>query len=239
MAVGNGRSERGIELTLDIWHPQCWTLHVTEDTDADFLGHGLYTTKNTVHGLFTAAAQSIFEVDRTITEIQDSVLTDDVWTMSGQDGVDGPATAGTATRGFLGEWGVDTGENIVDSLVDHGFVPRRTYQMTDGREQWSVVTTMDRHEAHEQLGDVSSETDADIDIRRVTSNGRQPGRNCMHSRGQSQRPPPRGLVYRNVIYFGTCHSSSSPNLTVREETNFGHCRSHEAAVRRNRYSGRQ
>lgn len=33
---------------------------------------------------------------------------------------------------------------------------------------------MDRHEAQEQLRDVSSETDADINTQRVTSNGRQP-----------------------------------------------------------------
>lgn len=46
--------------------------------------------------------------------------------------------------------------------------------MTSGREQWSVITTMNRHEAQEQLRDVSSETDADTDIQRITSNGRQP-----------------------------------------------------------------
>lgn len=174
MAVEDGENEEGIELTLDIWHPQCWTLHVTEDTNADLLGYGLYSTKNAVHGLFTATAQSISEVDQAITEIQESALTDDVWTIGSKDGVEVPATTGTATRGFLVEWGVDTGENIIDSLVAHGFVPRRTYQMTSGREQWSVITTMDRYEAQEQLSDVSSETDADIDIQRVTSNGRQP-----------------------------------------------------------------
>lgn len=122
MAVGDGENDGSIELALDIWHPRCWTLHVTEDTDADLLGHGLYSTKNTVHGLFTASAQSISEVDRTVTEIRESAPTDDVWTIGGQGEFEVPATAGTATRGFLVEWGVETGENIIDSLVDHGFV---------------------------------------------------------------------------------------------------------------------
>lgn len=174
MAVSETEKEDSIELTLDIWHPQCWTLHVTEDTDANLLGHGLYSTKDTVHGLFTASAQSIAEVEQVITEIRRSALTDGVWTTGAQAGVEAPATAGTATRGFLVEWGVDTGENIVDSLVDHGFVPRRTYQMTGGREQWSVITPMSRDQAQEQLENVSAETDADIDVQRITSNGRQP-----------------------------------------------------------------
>jgi predicted DNA binding protein len=174
MVVSGREDEGSIELTLDIWHPQCWTLHVTEDTEADLLGHSLYSTKDTVYGLFTAAAQSIAEVDQVITDIQESALTGDVWTMDSRDRFETTVAAVTATRGFLVEWGIDTGENIVYSLVDHSFVPRRTYQMTGGCEQWSVITTMDRHEAQEQLRDVSAETDADIDIQRITSNGRQP-----------------------------------------------------------------
>lgn len=174
MTVPEMKSEAGIELTLDIWHPQCWTLHATEDTDANLLGHGLYSTAETIYGFFTASAQSFFETEQVITEIRDSALTDDIWVMDEQNERKSAATAGTATQGFLVEWDADTGENIIDSLVAHGFIPRRTYRMNGGREQWSVVAMMDREVAKEQLHDVSAETDADIAIQRIAANGRQP-----------------------------------------------------------------
>lgn len=172
---GTERSvENGLELTLDIWHPQCWTLHVTEDTDADLLGHGLYSTKDAVWGLFAASAESISDVEHTLAEIRESSLTAGVWVMDSEHKPKPPSTVGNATQGFLVEWGLDTGENIVDALVSHGFIPRRTYQMVDGREQWSVITTMNRHEAQEELEDVCAETDSDIDVLRITSGGRRP-----------------------------------------------------------------
>jgi predicted DNA binding protein len=174
MEVTDRSVETGLELTLDIWHPQCWTLHVTEDTDADLLGHGLYSTNDAVWGLFAASAESISEVEHALAEIRESSLTAGVWAIDSGNEPGPSSTVGNATQGFLVEWGIDTGENIVDALVGHGFIPRRTYQMVDGREQWSVLTTVDRHEAQEELEDVSAETDSDIDVLRITSGGRQP-----------------------------------------------------------------
>jgi predicted DNA binding protein len=163
-----------LELTLDIWHPECWTLHVTADTNADLLGHGLYSTSDAVYGLFTASSDSVSEVDQAIADVRASPLTTAVWPMPRAERPSSPATTGTATEGFLVEWGIDTGENIIDSLVAHGFFPRGTYKMLDGREQWSVVTTMDRHEAQGSLSDVSAETDSDIEVVRIAASGRQP-----------------------------------------------------------------
>jgi predicted DNA binding protein len=174
MGARAGTAGSALELTLDIWHPRCWTLHVTEDTDAALRGHGLYSTAETVHGLFTATSQSKSEVDEAIAEVRASPLTTEVWTTDREARRNPPATAGTATQGFLVEWGIDTGENIVDALVGHGFLPRRTYEMRDGREQWSVITTLDRHEAQDALENVSAATDSDIEILRITSGGRQP-----------------------------------------------------------------
>lgn len=174
MATSAIESEDCIELSLDIWHPQCWTLHVTEDTDASLLGHSLYSSTNTIYGLFTASTDTNQEVERVLIEIRESALTNDVWLMSSPTRSERPATDGTATQGFLVEWDVDTGENIVDSLADHGFIPRTAYRMAQGREQWNVVTTLNREDAQEQLADVSAETNADIEIQRITANGRQP-----------------------------------------------------------------
>lgn len=172
--ANDSMSEIGIELTLDIWHPQCWTLHITEDTDVTLLGHGLYTSEKSIYGLFTASATSLKKADIAINETRNSSLTENVWELSKMGPDTKTATLGTATRGFLAEWGVETGENIVYSLVSHEFIPRRTYRMHGGREQWSVVTTMDRTMAREELADVRAEMDADIQIQRISSQGRRP-----------------------------------------------------------------
>jgi predicted DNA binding protein len=164
----------GLELALDVWHPDCWTLHVTADTDASLLGHGLYTAGGTVRGAFTASAASTPAVEECVTAVRESPLTDVVRETGPAGATATPATAGAATRGVLVEWGVDSGQNIVDALVAAGFVPRRTYRMADGREQWSVLTTAGRAEATRRLDDVRAETDADIAVQRVTAGGRAP-----------------------------------------------------------------
>jgi predicted DNA binding protein len=174
MGVCERNARAPLELTLDIWHPECWTLHVTADTNADLLGHGLYSTSDTVYGLFTASSDSVSEVNQAIADVRASPLTTAVWPMPRAEHPGPPATTGTATEGVLVEWGIDAGENIVDSLVAHGFLPRETYRMLDGREQWRVVTTMGRHEAEETLEDVSAATDSDIRIVRIAASGRQP-----------------------------------------------------------------
>ncbi|RJT07208.1 helix-turn-helix domain-containing protein [Halococcus sp. IIIV-5B] len=173
-AANGSRTETGTELTLDVWHPECWTLHVTEDTAATLLGHGLYETTESVYGLFTVSAESLYEVDAALNEIQTSPLTEDILEMDQTGQGTRTAADGTATRGFLAEWGAETGENIVGSLVTHGFVPHQTYRMHRGREQWSVVTTMEREMVQEELADVRAEMDADIRVQRISSRNRRP-----------------------------------------------------------------
>jgi len=43
---------------LDISHPNCWTLAVTEQVDAGLLGHGVYDVGGQSVGRFTAYAES-------------------------------------------------------------------------------------------------------------------------------------------------------------------------------------
>jgi hypothetical protein len=57
-----------LRLKLEVWHPDCWTLRVTEATDAGLLGHGAFNTNDgrskgrfTVYGDTTSDINDLVE----------------------------------------------------------------------------------------------------------------------------------------------------------------------------------
>jgi len=69
----------GTRLTLDLWHPNCWAIEATSQTDGGVLAHAIYNTPkadgdtpNSVNGLFTAFADTNEEVEELLDAIRAS-----------------------------------------------------------------------------------------------------------------------------------------------------------------------
>jgi len=73
MATKPGELRPGSHFTLSIWHPDCWTLDVTEDTDAGLLGHGVYHVEEKVKGRFTVYGESEDAAPRVIVNHEESL----------------------------------------------------------------------------------------------------------------------------------------------------------------------
>lgn len=166
--------EKGTRLLLDIWHPDCWTLQVTERTDGGLFGHGVYPVEEKVKGRFTAYADSDAALDELVSSVEASPLTDGVWQMDRRYDIGTEtATPGNATRSLLVEYGED--RSIAQALVSRGFIPDKPVWIHDGREYWVVVVDQGRAEMSDNLDAVRSEMDAEIDVRTITSDDQSTG----------------------------------------------------------------
>jgi predicted DNA binding protein len=165
-AEGGGRTEPGVRVTLDIWHPDCWTLEATEATDAGLLGHGVHSIDGTATGRFTAYADSNDELDALVEAVRESDLTESVWETDDDARTETPVD-GSATRGLVVRY--DLSNSINDALVSRGFIPDEPVRMRDGRERWTVLVHETRRTVHERLEEVREAMDADVRVELITA----------------------------------------------------------------------
>lgn len=169
-------AENGLQLTLSIWHPNCWTLEVTEKTSGGLLAHGVYNTDNDrVKGLFTAYGDSTDDVENLIEATRESSLTDSVLELRERYGNDGPGSPapGNTTRELFVEY--DPENTISDALISRGFIHSEPVRIRHGREYWPVFFAGTREEVESNISDIATEYDADIDVTRITSSGARTG----------------------------------------------------------------
>lgn len=160
------RPETGLRVTLDIWHPDCWTLAVTEDTDAGLLGHGVYTIDGMATGRFTVYGDTLSSVEALIDAARASSLTESVWETDGPHTTD-ETVPGNASRGIVVRY--DITNSINDALVSRGFIPDEPVRMHRGREYWTVLVDADRETLGGRVAAIREEMDADVRIENVTA----------------------------------------------------------------------
>ena len=166
----------GLQLTLSIWHPDCWTLEVTEQTSGGLLAHAVYNTPNElVKGLFTAYGDSTDDVEELIEATKSSDLTDSVLELRERYGNDGPNSSapGNTTRELFVEYNPEN--TISDALLSSGFIHSEPVRIRHGREYWPVFFAGTRQEVDAQITDIAEAYDADIDVTRITSSGARTG----------------------------------------------------------------
>ncbi|WP_255194085.1 helix-turn-helix domain-containing protein [Natronobeatus ordinarius] len=161
---------QGARLTLEIWHPNCWTLEVTEATDAGLLAHTVYqSTDGKVKGHFTAYGDSSAEIDELVRATQESALTSSVVEMERRYEFEHRGqTPGNTSRELFVEY--DPQHTISDALASHGFLQDAPVRVRDGREYWPVfVDEADRDRLHDRLETVRAEFDAEVDVTKIYS----------------------------------------------------------------------
>ena len=167
MTPGSDR-RGGTRLTLDVWHPNCWTLEVTERVSAGLLGHGVHHVDGRAQGRFTAFADTAEKLAALLSAIEASPLTDAVWSVAQPRTVDDDALApGSATQGLVVTYDLDN--SINDALVSRGFLPDEPVRMVGGREYWTVVVHEEREAVRTALKEVRTEHDAEVRVDHIAS----------------------------------------------------------------------
>ncbi|APW97758.1 transcriptional regulator [Halobiforma lacisalsi AJ5] len=163
----------GIRFTLEVWHPDCWTLEVTEATDASLIAHTVYNENgHVVKGHFTAYGETEASIDDLVAATRASALTDSVSVMERRHGGDrrGPVRGKPTTELFV-EY--DSRNTISDALLAGGFYQEAPVRIQGGREYWPLFfETDDRELLADRLDALRDEYDAEITVRRVHSDNR-------------------------------------------------------------------
>jgi predicted DNA binding protein len=156
---------------LNITHPDCWTLHVTEQVDAGLLGHGVYDVDGQSVGRFTAYANSSSLLEELVAAADASPLTASVRTLPGRrDGREWHETSvvpGNVTEGLLVSY--QSSHSISDPLQSRGFIPDAPVRIRDGSEEWTVLAEGSRESVTVRLDEVRELADAEIDVERITT----------------------------------------------------------------------
>lgn len=161
-----------LRLSIELWHPGCWTIQVTEHADAGLRGHGAYTTTNTVNSRFTVYGDDADAVDTLIAETRESELTQSVQEIhhtlrSQSDSITPP---GNVTQEIFVEY--DAANSIDEAFISRGFIYDGPTKIKDGREEWSLVVHHDRETVQELLAEIRHEYDANIKVTRITPTNR-------------------------------------------------------------------
>lgn len=153
-------------LELKIWHPNCWTLQVTEDTDVGLIADGVYTIDAKVKAHLVAFADRVSQIDELVDEIRESSLTDSVAVMEKQYDVrPRKSLPGNTTRELLVVY--EPNNSIHDALVSRGFIPDEPIRIKDGYEYWTAVLDGKRTDMNRRLDEIRKEVGAKIEIRQV------------------------------------------------------------------------
>lgn len=156
------------QISLRMWHPNCWTLQTTADADAGLIAHGVYNYDRVVAARMTAYADTTDAIDELIETIDESDLTEDIKVINGYFGqLPRAASAGNATEEILVEY--EPRHSIHDALVSRGFVPEEEIRVHDGYEYWTVIVTESRSTIQARLDEIRREMDAEITVEGMKS----------------------------------------------------------------------
>lgn len=176
-----------IYLTVDVWHPDCWTLHVTEAVDAGLLGYDMTIRDGDFADrfrLYRTYGGSRAAVEQLIEAVDDTDLTKDVILLSPSTAPDSRAF-GPVTQDILVEF--DPAPGMRTAFIDRGFMHYGPSQHENGRERRSLLTISKRDLVYQALEDIEESYDADLDIERFTTTHTPSGMQDLPSDGLSPR----------------------------------------------------
>ena len=155
-------------LEIELTHPDCWTLKITEDTEIELLSQHVNQTKDdTVRGYFIASGTSSSEVDNAVAEVEGSDLTNDTYSLGSAAGEEFATGKGKHNQGLVVEYNSDN--SITDSLIGQGFLVQRPVRITDGVENWTMIAPGERREIREKIECIQERMDATVAVKRIST----------------------------------------------------------------------
>lgn len=153
-------------LRLKVWHPDCWTLQVTESTEAGLIADGVYVVDSAVKAHIIAYADRRDQIDELVERIKSSPLTENVGVIEKRYTFGDPGTSpGNATRELIVTY--HPTNSIHEALISQGFIPDEPIRIKNGHEYWTVVVDCERSKIGPRLDQIRSEEDAKIEVQQM------------------------------------------------------------------------
>lgn len=147
---------------INIWHPNCWMLRVTNEIDAGLVVPGVYEVRDTIKGQIVAYGDDTSVIDDLVAAVRTSPLTDSVHEMELSFATAGGSIApGNTTRELLVTYRSEN--SIHNSFVSRGLIPDEAIRIVDGREHWTVLVE-GGPSLQERLDEIRHQMNAEISI---------------------------------------------------------------------------
>lgn len=168
-----GDQGQATQLTLKIWHPDCWTLETTAAVDAGLVAHSVHEIDDLVNARLTVYADRNERIDALVSAIDDSSFTEQVERVHNYFNPHvRTEAAGNVTEELLVRYWPEN--SIHDAFLSRGFLPDEEIRIRDGHEYWTVIVTASRPTVRSRLDEIREEMDAEITIQGMKSPGTEP-----------------------------------------------------------------
>ena len=232
-ASGEGIQPHASQLTLSVWHPNCWTLESTSTVDAGLIAHGVYHTDGITNARCTAYADARSDIDALIDEIRSSERTIDVRRVQEyfNKKARGNAAAGNTTEELLVQY--RSSDSIHGAFVQRGFIPEEQIRVHDGREYWTVIITCDRDEITRRLDEIRSEMHSEITVEGMKSPDTRTGNHSPSTKLSERQREVFKLAQRRGYYSWPRKTSASEladEINISKTTLLEHLRKAEVKL---------
>jgi len=159
--------ENGIKLRLTLWHPGCWVLDVTSQSEIGLLGYGIFTrddgratTRYTIYG------DDQESVAKGIDLIREHDAVYSVVEMTSGYRHMNASVPGNATRELI--VGHDGTTQISDAFTSRGFTHAAPCDTHGESESWTLFANMSRDTVKLRIAEIEAERDAEITIESIS-----------------------------------------------------------------------
>ena len=161
------------QLTLRIWHPNCWTLQTTAEVDAGMVAHSVHEYDGLINARLTAYADRHADIDELVSAVDSSKLTEQVERVTNYFNPRlGTDAAGNVTEELLVRYNPDN--SIHDAILSRGFIPEEEIRIRNGYEYWTVIITTARTNIQSRLDEIREEMNAEITVQGMKSPETEP-----------------------------------------------------------------
>lgn len=156
------------QLTLKIWHPDCWTLQTTAEVDAGMIAHSVHEYDGLINARLTAYADRHADIDELVSAIYSSDLTTQVERVTNHFNPQlGTKAAGNVTEELLVRY--NPFNSIHDAFLSRGFIPEEEIRIRNGYEYWTVIIAEPRTQIQSRLDEIRGEMNAEITVKKIRS----------------------------------------------------------------------
>lgn len=205
-------TDGALQVSLDLWYPDCWEIETTERLDVGLLGYGIYTTGEWVTTLFTVYADDRATIDAAVEAVEGSPYVHAVSEINSTYRYATVPRPGNAMRDVLVDH--DGRMQISNALMSRGFVCAEPIDIRDGREHWTLVTNHDREAVRTNLAEVEAERDAEIRVESITCSNWQAAASGLPTDGLTQRQLEVFRLARERGYYEWPKETSAGDLAA-------------------------
>lgn len=168
MGSDESSSENINKIRLDVWHPDCWGLSVTEEIPVGLLCYGVFRGKDgKTTTRFTLYGDDQPIIEEAIRIIKGHPAVYNLIQMSTGYSHTDPRSSGNASQEVLIEY--ETESAISPAFTSRGFTYAAPCDTRNGTEHWTLFGYMNRKNINKEIKEIQKDQHAEISIRSIST----------------------------------------------------------------------